>query len=176
MPSVGGSYWKTFFPAVLVLGFGLAVTVAPLTTIVMSSVDQNRVGTASGINNALARVASVLAIAVLGIVMVDVFAYRLNQNLTNLSLSPTILNEVRANVTKLAGLQLPTGLDPATQAALTGSIKQAFLLGFRVVLLICAGLSATSAAVAWLLIRTRDSRGTGRVFSSAGRPRDQENG
>jgi EmrB/QacA subfamily drug resistance transporter len=176
IPSVGGSYWKTFFPAVLVLGFGLAVTVAPLTTIVMSSVDQNRVGSASGINNAVARLAGVLAVAMLGIVMVDVFAYRLNQNLTNLSLSPTILNEVRANVTKLAGLQLPTGLDPATQAALTGSIKQAFLLGFRVVLLICAGLSAASAAVAWFLIRSNDSRGTERVFSSAGRPKEPENG
>src|SRR4029077_20064230 len=100
VPSAGVSYWKTFFPAVVVLGFGMAVTVAPLTTVVMTSVDQDRVGTASGINNAVARVAGVLAIAVLGIVMVDVFAYRLNQNLTNLSLSPTILNEVRANVTK----------------------------------------------------------------------------
>lgn len=156
----------------MVLGFGLAVTVAPLTTIVMSSVDQNRVGTASGINNAVARVASVLAIAVLGIVMVNVFGYRLNRRLTSLPLPPVILHEVKANETKLAGLQLPTGLDPATQAALTGSIKQAFLLGFRVVLLICAGLSAASAAVAWLLIRSHDSRGTGRVFSSARRPRE----
>jgi len=160
----------------LVLGFGLAVTVAPLTTIVMSSVDQNRVGAASGINNAVARVAGVLAIAVLGIVMVNVFGYRLNQYLTSLSLPPVILHELKTNVTKLAGLQLPTGLDPATQAALTGSIKQAFLLGFRVILVICTGLSAASAAVAWLLIRSNGSGGTGRVFSSAGRPTEKESG
>ena len=153
IPSVGGSYWKTFFPAVLVLGLGTAVTVAPLTTVVMNSVDQNRVGTASGINNAVARVAGVLAIAVLGIVMVNVFGSRLNQSLTNLSLSPAILHEVQANEIKLAGLQVPAGLDPGTKSAVTGSIKQAFVLGFRVVILICAGLSVVSAAVAQLMIR-----------------------
>jgi len=151
--SVGGSYWKTFFPAVLVLGLGTAVTVAPLTTVVMNSVDQNQVGTASGINNAVARVAGVLAIAVLGIVMVNVFGSRLNQSLTHLSLSPAILHEMQANEIKLAGLQVPAGLDPGTKSAVTGSIKQAFVLGFRVVILICAGLSVVSAAVAQLMIR-----------------------
>ena len=153
VPSVGGSYWKTFFPAVVVLGFGMAVTVAPLTTVVMNSVDQDRVGTASGINNAVARVAGVLAIAVLGVVMVNAFGSRLDHSLAHLSLPPGILQEVRGDETKLAGLQVPAGLDPTTKATLRESIGEAFVFGFRIVMLICAGLSAAGSAVARLMIR-----------------------
>jgi len=152
VPSIGGSYWKAFFPAVIVLGFGMAVTVTPLTTIVMNSVNENRVGTASGINNAVARVAGVLAIAVLGIVMVKAFGSRLNYNLAHLLLPPGVLVELQANEIKLADLQVPAGLGPSMKDAISGSLGEAFVFGFRVVMLICAGLSLASSAVAWLMI------------------------
>jgi EmrB/QacA subfamily drug resistance transporter len=152
VPSVGDSYWKAFFPAVVVLGFGMAVTVAPLTTVLMNSVNQERVGAASGINNAVARVAGVLAIAVLGIVMVKAFGSRLSGSLAHFMLPHDILLELQANESKLAGLQVPAGLDPETEAGLRESIRQAFVFGFRVVMLICAGLSAASATVAWVMI------------------------
>ncbi len=161
VPSVGGSYWKAFFPAMIVLGFGMAVTVAPLTTVIMNSVNQDRVGTASGINNAVARVASVLAIAVLGIVMVKAFGFRLDHDLARFSLPPTVLQQLYADEIKLAGLQPPAGLDPATKAAINKSIGQAFVFGFRIVVLICAGLSVASAAIAWLVIPK--DRGSGAV-------------
>ena len=153
VPSVEGNYWRLFFPAVVVLGLGMAVTVAPLTTVVMNSVDQDEVGAASGINNAVARIAGVLAIAVLGVVMVIAFGSRLNQSLAHLSLSPGILQEIRANDTKLAGLQLPAGLEPMTKAAIKETIQKAFVFGFRIVMLICAGLSVASSVVARLTMR-----------------------
>jgi EmrB/QacA subfamily drug resistance transporter len=152
VPSVGGSYWKTFFSAVVVLGFGTAVTVAPLTTVVMNSVSKDRVGSASGINNAVARVAGVIAIAIVGIVMVKAFGSQLNHSLAHLSLSPAILGELEADKIKLASLQVPPGLSLSTRAAIRESVKEAFVFGFRIVMLVCAGLSLASSAVAWLTI------------------------
>jgi EmrB/QacA subfamily drug resistance transporter len=152
VPSIGNSYWTSFLPAIVVLGFGMTVTVAPLTTVVMNSVKEDRVGTASGINNAVARVAGVLAIAVLGIVMVKAFSSHLDRSLAGLSLPSYVPQELQANETKLAGLQAPVGLDPTAYAAIKESVGEAFVFGFRIVMLICAGLSLASAAVAWLMI------------------------
>ncbi|MFY9843986.1 MAG: MFS transporter [Terriglobales bacterium] len=152
VPSVGGSYWKEFFPAVVSLGLGMAITVAPLTTVVMNSVVEDRVGAASGVNNAVARVAGVLAVAVLGIVMVDAFGTRLSQNLNHISLPPGVREMIQSEKIKLAGLPVPAGLDPDARTFIAASIQEAFVFGFRKVMLMCAGLSVASAVVAGLMI------------------------
>ncbi|MGA7591289.1 MAG: MFS transporter, partial [Candidatus Sulfotelmatobacter sp.] len=169
VPEVGGSYWRVFFPAVLVLGFGMAITVAPLTTIVMNSVGPDRLGAASGINNAVARVAGVLAIAVLGIVMVKAFSSRLNQSLHNLELPPAIVEMVRSNEIKLAGLQVPTELGPHNRALLSASIGEAFVSGFRKVMLICAGLSMAGSLVGSVMIPKNPNLGLSLVDPGGGR-------
>jgi EmrB/QacA subfamily drug resistance transporter len=158
LPSVGESYWTTFFPAIMVLGFGMAVTVAPLTTVVMNSVSKDRVGAASGINNAVARVAGVLAIAVFGIAMLKVFGSQMNHSLAHLSVPAAAMRQLHAEEIKLAGLQIPPGLSPKTVTAIGESVKESFVFGFRIVMLACAGLSLASAAVAWLTIR-KDTEG-----------------
>jgi EmrB/QacA subfamily drug resistance transporter len=160
LPRAGASYWQGFFPAFTVLGFGMAISVAPLTTVVMNAVEQERAGTASGINNAVARVASVLAVAILGIVMVKLFSYNLQRALAGAMLPQGILQYVRSNEIKLAGLDLPSGLDAQTAALLRHSISHAFVFGFRIVTLICAGLCVASAAVASLMIPANSGRTT----------------
>jgi len=152
VPGVEASYWKAFFLAFVVLGLGMAISVAPLTTVVMSSVGQDRAGTASGINNAVARLAGLVAIAILGIVMVKVFSFDLNRSLAGRQLPPGILQYIQSNEIKLAGLDLPSGLEADTTTMVRESIFRAFIFGFRTVLLICAGLSLVSALVAWLMI------------------------
>jgi EmrB/QacA subfamily drug resistance transporter len=152
VPSVGNSYWKAFFPAVIVLGFGMAVTVAPLTTVVMSSVSQDRAGTASGINNAVARVAGVLAIAVVGIIMVAAFGSRLNDSLTHVPLPSGEMRQIQANISKLADLQPPAEIDDPTRFVIKEFIREAFVFGFRIVMLVCAGFSLASAAISWRMI------------------------
>jgi hypothetical protein len=140
---------------VVVLGFGMAITVAPLTTVVMNSVGQDRIGAASGINNAVARVAGVLAIAVFGIVMENAFGSRLHHNLDRLLLPSGVLQAVQSGAIKLAGLPVPAGLSPTATAAIKESIAEAFVFGFRIVMLICVGLSIASSAVALLIKQDR---------------------
>jgi EmrB/QacA subfamily drug resistance transporter len=154
LPGVGASYWKSFFPAFLVLGLGLAVSVAPLTTVVMNSVGRDRAGAASGINNAVSRVAGLLAIAILGIVMVRLFSSTLDRSLAGQPLPSGILQYIQSNETKLAGLDLPSGLEVETTAVIRASISRAFIFAFRIVMSICAGLSLASALAAWFTIPT----------------------
>jgi MFS family permease len=157
VPSVGGSYWRTFFPAFVVLGFGMAVSVAPLTTVVMGAVDQNRAGTASGINNAVARVAGLLSIAVLGVALVNAFSFYLNHRLRDLAIPAAAMHDLQAGEIKLAALTVPAGIGSDTAAAIRVSIERAFIFGFRSIMLICAGLSVMSAACAWRMIASRNS-------------------
>ena len=155
LPSIGCVYWKSFSLGVVVLGFGMAITVAPLTTVVMNSVGQDRVGAASGINNAVARIAGVLAIAVLGIVMVKAFGVYLDRSLVHLSLPTRILEEIQSNETSLAALQPPDGLDPKIRINVTQSIEGAFVFGFRIIMGLCAALSLAGSFTAWLIIPDR---------------------
>jgi EmrB/QacA subfamily drug resistance transporter len=157
LPNVGGSYWISFFPPIVVLGLGMAISVAPLTTAVMNSVAQHRAGTASGVNNAVARTAGLLAIAVLGIVMLNVFNDRLDRRLAEMKLPASVSQSLETQRTKLAAIAIPEDQDPATQRMIRRAIDESFVSGFRTIMGVGAVLAIASAITALTLIESRVS-------------------
>jgi MFS family permease len=140
----GGSYWTTFFPAVLVLGVGMAISVAPLTTAVMESVPQSEAGVASGVNNAVSRIAGLMAVAVFGLILSAGFNRALDRSLSHLQLSADAGQSVDRDRPKLAGSQ-------NSDARIRQAIDEAFLSGYRDVIWISVGLAAASALSALML-------------------------
>jgi MFS family permease len=152
VPAVGGSYWVTFFPAVLVLGVGMSISVAPLTTTVMNSVDVAFAGAASGINNAASRVAALLAVALFGLIMASIFNRGLHSQLERAELTPALIEAVEQQRDKLAAIELPAATDTREKTLARRAIAEAFVKGFRWIMLISAALALASAASAWVLI------------------------
>lgn len=159
LPGTEGSYWTTFFPAAIVLGVGMAITVPPLTTAVMSSVPQHQAGTASGINNAVARTAGLIAIAVFGIIVTTVFNRELTSRLDAIpNLSPATRQAVDAQRPDLAAAHPPEGTSPDTAAAIDDAIDASFVAGFRVAMVIGAAMALLGAAAAWQLLAGKQEK------------------
>ncbi|HEY6329016.1 MAG TPA: MFS transporter [Blastocatellia bacterium] len=151
-PSIGGSYWTRWFPAMAVLGLGMAVSIAPLTTTVMNSVGREQSGIASGVNNAVASIAEVLAIAVFGAIMLGAFSQQLASRLADVNVPPAVRQKLDDQRLRLAAAQIPAELDGATAATVKRSIDESFVVGYRRVMLIAAALALGAAACAWLMI------------------------
>jgi EmrB/QacA subfamily drug resistance transporter len=155
VPGVGGSYWTTFFPAVMVLGFGMAVSIAPLTTTVMNALDISLAGVASGVNNAVSRVAALLAIAIFGIVMSQAFSHALVQRADALTVSPSVLHQVVSQQGKLAAIEIPAQASDSEKETMKTVVGNAFVYGFRWVMLLSALLALASSLSALLMIERR---------------------
>jgi len=151
-PGIGGSYATTFLPGVLVLGFGMAVSIAPLTTAVMNAVGAGDAGLASGINNAASRTAGLLSIALLAILHATVFGHDLERRVSALPLDPPARAEILAERAKLAAAQPPPELTPAVAMEVRRAIALSFVTAFRTVARASAALAVLAAACALLWI------------------------
>jgi MFS family permease len=140
----GGSYWSTFFPPVMVLGFGMAISVAPLTTAVMGSVPLSEAGVASGVNNAISRIAGLLAVAVFGLILSTDFNRALDKRLSPMGLSPAAQQTVDRERSKLAGLQ-------TSDLRIRHAVDEAFLSGYRDIIWISVASAILSALGAQML-------------------------
>jgi EmrB/QacA subfamily drug resistance transporter len=161
-----GSYWSTFFPAVTVLGLGLSILVPNLTTVALNSVTGQHSGLASGVNNAFSRIASLLAIAVLGVLMFSVFSSGLDSRVSSLDLAPSERSQLEERKVDLGAAQPPDGVSEGTAAAIERAVAESYVAGFRWVMIVCAGLALASALSAAFLIQ-------GKTATVATRPADE---
>jgi EmrB/QacA subfamily drug resistance transporter len=162
LPGIGGTYWTTFFPGMAVLGLGMAVSVAPLTTTVMGAVPDRYAGAASGINNAIARIAGMLAVAILGTVAVWVFGATLDRRLAASHVPPIIRQALAREASRLAEARVPAVAGSELQAQLARHLAESFVSSFRVIMLTAAALAVLSAVCAAFTIsrvRTGPARG-----------------
>ena len=149
---VGFSYWIEFFPAMVVLGLGMAVTVAPLTTTVMNAVPDAHMGVASAINNSVTDVSTLLAIAIFGAAGRAVFGAALDAELARVTLSPELVSVVQAIKDTLVGAPIPNDIPSAERATLIAAVNHSFITGFRLVMIGAAALSVAASLTAALTI------------------------
>jgi EmrB/QacA subfamily drug resistance transporter len=149
-------YARAVLPAVLMLGIGMTLSVAPLTATVMNSVPQQENGVASGVNNALSRVAGLLAVAVLGAVLQGTFSKKLSAELNNSRLSEAQRVELYVQRNKLNEARLASASVDA-QIEAKRALNAAFIAGFRRVMDISAAECVAGAIVVAFMIRRRSS-------------------
>ena len=152
-----GGYLGGVLPAVLVLGLGMAITVAPLTTAVMGSVPTTHAGVASGVNNAVSRAAGLIAVAVLGLVVTHAFNSSLDSRLGSMSIPTSARAAIDSQRSKLALIDSPQSLDGATRSAVTSAVRDSFDDGYRDAMMLAAALALVSAGVAAVGLRPRST-------------------
>jgi EmrB/QacA subfamily drug resistance transporter len=155
-PYMAGWFW-----AFLLLGVGMTLVVAPLTTAVFNSVEDAWSGAASGVNNAVARTAQLVAVAALGAVAVVAFTPALESRLADSSLAPAARTAMLEQTGALAETEPPAGLAPAQAMQAQAAVAGAFGDAFRAVTLLCAGLALIACAVAVFMVRDDEAAARG---------------
>lgn len=153
-PGVGGSYWTDFFPPMVMIGLGMAAVAAPLTTTVLNAVSQTQSGIASGINNSVAGVSSLLAVALFGTLAVLIFQQVLLAQLALAGFDPSsdAVRAVEVIGKTLTATPIPSFVQGADRAQLEVAVTAAFLESFRAMMLAAAGIALFSAVFAAFMI------------------------
>jgi hypothetical protein len=147
------SYWTQILPAVIVLALGMCLFITPLTATVMGAVPPDSVGVASGVNNAVSRIAALLAIAVLGVLVVTQFQSALTARLGATGIASGPRAALISNATRLADDPIPKGMTRAQRQAVESAIKDSYVVAFRWAMGTCALLCLLSSFVSFAMIR-----------------------
>jgi EmrB/QacA subfamily drug resistance transporter len=152
LPGTHSNYFTSFMPGLILFGLGMSMVIAPLTKSALS-VPEYYSGSASGINNAVARTASLLAIAILGAVAIPVFSRNLAANIQHANMQSVQKQEIVSQAIKLGGIDIPSDFSAASKTAATETIKQSFVHTFRIVMGINALLALLAGILSFIFIR-----------------------
>jgi len=152
---VGGPFWE-FLISIIILGFGMVISVAPLTTTVINSVPANQTGIASGINNAVASVANLFAVALLGAVALGILNHALDRHLQSATLSREVQQAIQAAHGSFVIEPALSNIQGADRLAAEVIIRGSLAESIRSVMLIAAALAISAAAAGTLLPRSVD--------------------
>ncbi|HEY8780322.1 MAG TPA: MFS transporter [Mucilaginibacter sp.] len=147
------SYFTTFFPGIIVFGLGMSFTVAPLTAAVMAAVSDHFSGTASGVNNAISRIANVFAYAIFGALAVLFFAGALSNQVKNLPVSNNEKRAIMAQAANLGNAKVPSNVNAENKAVIEKFYHEGFIAAYSKILKISGGLGFLGALMAFALIR-----------------------
>jgi len=157
IPGTDAAFVTGFLPGIVIIGVGMTLSVAPLTTVVMSSVNSRKTGVASGVNNTAARIAGVIAIAALTAVAVAWFANDLESRLQQADLPLPLVEQLLRNATRLAELKAPADASESIVKAVDNAVASAYVGTFRVLVVICGLLAAMSGLIAWFSLHGAQS-------------------
>jgi EmrB/QacA subfamily drug resistance transporter len=146
-------YWTTFFPGMVILGLGMSMTVAPLTATVMAAVSDQFSGTASGVNNAVSRIASVFANAIFGAMIIVLFSNALLGHLQDIPITQGQKQLVMAQAANLGNAKVPAGIDAVLKETLKEAYHESFIRAYSIIMKIAAGLGFLAALMSFIFIK-----------------------
>jgi MFS family permease len=150
LPIGGESYWA-FLAPMTILGLGMVVTVAPLTTTVIEAVPAHQTGMAAGINNAVSSLASLLAVAVLGALALGIYDHALDHKLAADSLSANVQQAVRIARQQFVTAPALSTVQGNDRVVAETIVKGALAESIQIMMLVCAALALAAAGTGMLL-------------------------
>ncbi len=154
IPGTHADYFTQIFPGLVLFGLGMSLVIAPLTKSALT-VESKYSGAASGVNNAVARIAGLLAVALLGLIVVSLFEGQLNQKVMSSTMNSVAKHAIMIQQDKLGGIQIPSSFSLQTKELAQNAIDDSFIYGFRWAMGINAFLALLSSIIAFFTIHNK---------------------
>ncbi len=151
LPGRGANYFVQYLPGLILFGLGMSIVIAPLTKSALA-VESEYSGGASGVNNAVARVAGLFAVALLGAIILSLFTSQLSKRLNIAKMQDDQKFQIMQQKNRLSGIEMPKNFNEHTKTLAKTAVEDSFIYGFRWLMGINALLAFLSVVIAYFTI------------------------